>query len=131
MFRKIRIRKHEVGLWFRHGDFQRVLEPGVHWLPGRLIAGSRLERYDTLETQFTHGMLDILVTHDQVRDQLIIVGLTDEQRALVWKDGRLSWILGPGRYAFWKRPCKLDVETYDVNQFTFALACGTSSCQVT
>ena len=29
---KIRIRKHEVGLWFRHGDFCRVLESGKHWL---------------------------------------------------------------------------------------------------
>ena len=34
---KVRIRKHEFGLWFRHGDFVRVLAPGAYWLPGRLI----------------------------------------------------------------------------------------------
>ena len=34
---KIRIRKHEIGLWFRHGDFQRALLPGAYWFPGRLV----------------------------------------------------------------------------------------------
>jgi hypothetical protein len=29
---RTRIRKHEVGLWFRHGDFKRPLTPGRHWV---------------------------------------------------------------------------------------------------
>ncbi len=27
MFTKIRIKKHERGLWFRHGDFRKLLQP--------------------------------------------------------------------------------------------------------
>ena len=118
MMRKIRIRKHEVGLWFRHGDFERVLTPGVHWVRG-LFGRGRLELYNTIDTKFEHKMLDVLIEHEPLRKELLIVDLTDEQRALVWKDGRLGWILGPGRHAFWKRGRKLHVEQFDVNQFKF------------
>ena len=109
MFRKNRIRKHEVGLWFRHGDFERVLEPGVYWLPIGPIGGGRLERYSTLDTQFVHPMLDVLVADEELREQLTIVDLTDQERALVWKQGRLGWTLGPG--------LQIHLPTYDCGIF--------------
>ena len=34
MLKTVRIRKHEVGLLFRSGDFQRVLAAGTHRLWG-------------------------------------------------------------------------------------------------
>jgi regulator of protease activity HflC (stomatin/prohibitin superfamily) len=119
MIRKIRIRKHEVGLWFRRGDFKRVLEPGKHWRADGLFWGGRLERFNTLETEFKHRLLDVLVAYEQVRAQLVVVELADDHRALVWKDGRLGWVLGPGRHAFWKRPYDLKVETFEVSAFKF------------
>ena len=119
MFRKIRIRKHEVGLWFRRGDFRRVLEPGVHWLAVGVFSDGRLERFNTLQTEFAHAMLDVLIGYEQVREQLVVVDLADEERALVWKDGRLGWVLGPGRRAFWKRPYRLTVEKRNVSEFKF------------
>ena len=119
MFRKIRIRKHEVGLWFRRGDFQRVLEPGAHRLADGLFWGGRLERFNTLESEFKHRLLDVLVADEQVRAELVLVELADDQRALVWKDGRLGWVLKPGRHAFWKGPAKIEVEVFDVNDVKF------------
>jgi hypothetical protein len=38
------------------------------------------------------------------------------QRAIVWKDGRVLSILGPGLHAFWKTPAKLVVEIFDIAQ---------------
>src|SRR2546421_6367934 len=32
MFKKIHIRKHERGLWFRKGDFHRLLMPGSYFI---------------------------------------------------------------------------------------------------
>lgn len=117
---KFRIRKHEVGLLFRHGDFERVLQPGSHWLLPTLFDHSRqIEVIDRLRSEFKHKMLDVLVADPTIAKELTVVELTDEQRALVWKDGRLGWILGPGRHAFWKKPAKIEVETFDVNEFTF------------
>ncbi len=116
---KIRIRKHEVGLWFRHGDLKRALAPGAYWILTGLLSlrRNRVEVINTLDTKFEHRLLDVMV--DELRDRLVVVELTANERALVWKDGRLGWVLGPGRHAFWKRPYRIDVETFDVTAFKF------------
>ena len=116
---KLRIHKHEVALWFRHGDLRGVLQPGGYWLLGRLIGIDCAEIYNTLDMKFEHDMLDVLLQDASLREQLLVVDLTDEQRALVWKDGRLGWILGPGKHAFWNRPFDLKVEVFDVNDLRF------------
>ena len=52
-----------------------------------------------------------------LRAQLLIVELAEMERAIVWKDGRVLQILGPGRHAFWKTSTsKLDVEVYSIDQ---------------
>ncbi|MHC5048789.1 MAG: slipin family protein [Planctomycetota bacterium] len=119
---KVRIQKHQVGLWFRHGDFKRALLPGVHWLLGRLVRPFRdhIQVVSVLGTKFEHPLLDVMVGEPQLREQLVLVELGADQRSLVWKDGRLGWILGPGRHAFWKRPYRVEVETFDVTALTFA-----------
>ncbi len=123
MFAKLRIRKHEVGLWFRHGDFKRLLDPGSYWLLGRFFFRAffshRVEVIDRMAGKFEHKLLDLLIGEPDVAERLVVVDLKDDERALIWKDGRLGWIVGPGRHAFWKEPAKITVETYNVNDFTF------------
>ena len=121
MFTKIRIRQHERGLWFRHGDFRQLLGPGAYRFWSRLWnpAKDRVEVVDTLKTKFEHPMLDVLLQHPQVPDALHVVDLTDVERALVWRDDRLAFVLGPGRHAFWKAPYRLFVETFNVGAFRF------------
>ncbi len=118
---KLRICKHEVGLWFRHGDFVRPLGPGPHWmLTGPMSLGrNRVEVKSVLDVKFDHSMADILLENEELRDRLVVLDLTATQRGLVWQDGRLAWILGPGRHAFWKYPHRIEVETYDVADFEF------------
>lgn len=119
MFTKIRIKKHERGLWFRHGDFRQLLRPGAHRFWSRLWSRTkdRVEVADTMKTKFEHPMLDVLLQHEHVLDALHVVDLTDVERALVWKDDRLAFVLGPGRHAFWKNPYRLFVETFNVQTF--------------
>ncbi len=119
MFGKIRIRRFERGLWFRHGDFRGLLAPGVHRFWSRLWSLTRdvVEIVSTLSTKLEHPLLDLMIEDDNVRDALMIVDLNDHERALVWKDDRLAYILGPGRHAFWRSPAALSVETYDINDF--------------
>lgn len=116
---KLHIRKHELGLWFRHGDFQSVLAPGAYWLPGRFLGRDSVEVVSTLNPHFEHKMLDVMISDETFRNQTQLVDLKDDERALIWKDGRLLWILGAGRYVFWNRPAKIEVELFNVNDFTF------------
>lgn len=111
----IRIRKHERGLRFRHGDFVGLLLPGQYRLWNR--ARNAIEVYNTLNTRFKHDLLDVLLEDREVRAALTIVDLSDNQRALLWKDDRLAEILGPGRHAFWRTPYTLTVETFEVDAF--------------
>jgi regulator of protease activity HflC (stomatin/prohibitin superfamily) len=119
---RIRIRKHEVGLRFRHGDFVGPLQPGAYVLPGRLLGIDRVDVRSTLEAKFEHPMLDVLIENAALQERLVVADLDDNQRALVWKDGRLGWVLGPGRYAFWNRPGSIRVETFDVDALRFTHA---------
>ena len=117
LFRKVNIRQHERGVWFRDGDFRRLLEPGRHRLWAPFWSGRRdiVLPADTLATRFDHSLLDVMLAQSHVRDALHVVDLTDVERALVWKDERLAYVLGPGRHAFWKTPYRLFVETFRVD----------------
>jgi hypothetical protein len=119
---RIHIRKHERGLWLRRGDFHRLLGPGTHWTPGRVLrpGRDRIEVADALEVRFAHPMLEVLLEEAELREALEVVELAGSERALVWKDGRLIEIAGPGRHAFWKAPARIQVERYDVESFRLA-----------
>lgn len=121
MFITIRIRQHERGLLFRHGDFVRLLPPGKHRFWGRLISAQRAEVQvvNTLATRFEHPMLDVLLQYPEVYAALEVVENSDTQRAIVWKDNRVLCVLGPGRFAFWKRPAMVRIEQFDINSFRF------------
>ncbi len=111
----VRVRKHERGLMFRHGEFVRVLGPGVHRLWGRVIRGRRetIEVVSTLEAELVHPLLESIVRDPVVRAELAVVELAGHQRALVWKHGRLVSAVGPGVYAFWNAPARVQIETFD------------------
>ncbi|MEO1535805.1 MAG: slipin family protein [Planctomycetota bacterium] len=115
-----RIRKHELGLLFRHGDLVNVFDPGVHrvWnVPFK--GGYTVGIVDTLSPRFEHERLGALVRDPLIADRLTVVDLNDEQRALVWADGRLIAILAAGTYAFWNGPATIVVERYSVNDARF------------
>ncbi len=82
----VRIKEHERGLWLRHGNVQRLVGPGRYRLWSRLWSGARdrIEVYSTLNTRFEHALLDVLVGHADVDRALLIVELSEVQRALVW-----------------------------------------------
>lgn len=118
---KVRIRKHERGLLFRYGDFQRVLEPGEHRLWDRLINPERasVEIVSTLKPRLEHALLDVLLADAGVSAQVTSVDLGQTQRALVWIDGRLAAIHGPGRYAYFNVSRKVVIETLDASVLRF------------
>ena len=120
MFTTRHIKKHERGLLFRDGDFVRLLRPGAYrlWkLP--FMASQKIEVANTLESRFAHPLLDVLLTDPAVQDELLVVDLADNERAIVWKDDRLAFLLGAGRHAMWLACGKLRVERFSIADFRF------------
>ncbi len=118
---KVRIRSFERGLLFKFGEFVELLKPGVHTLWSQLwnSVNSVVTVVDTLETNFKHPHLDVMLDNHGLRDELEVVDLVETERALVWRDGRLAYIIGPGRHAFWKTPHAISVEVFDSNVLRF------------
>lgn len=121
MFCVVRIKTHERGLLFRHGDFVGLLGPGKYrfWFPLLVRRQWEVQIVSTLKIKFEHELLDVLLRNAALRDAVTVVELLDHQRALIWKDGRLASILGPGRHAFWKEPYTIAVEVFDTGQIRF------------
>jgi regulator of protease activity HflC (stomatin/prohibitin superfamily) len=116
MVRLIRIRGHERGLKFRHGDFVAVLRPGLHVL---VPFTDEVEVYDVLATKVEHPRLEALLRSIVFSVEVEVVDLGDHERAVVKRDGRVAWVLGPGRHAFWKQPVRVEVERYDATALRF------------
>ena len=120
-YRKYQIGQHERGLCFRNKDFAQLLAPGSYrfGLWPLIMNRKTVQIVNTLATKFEHPLLDMIVRDERVRDELMVIDLGDTERALVWKNDRLTYVLGPGRHAFWRSPADISIEQYDVSEFRF------------
>jgi len=117
MFFKYYICKHEIGLCYHKGELVHILTPGEHRI---FTFGDRhVEIYNRMKSQFSHDLLDLLVHDKNLSEHLVRVDLKDNERAFVWRDGRLEWMLEPGLHAFWKEPHQIKVETFSIGEEPF------------
>jgi len=121
MYKTIRVHKHERGLWFRDEDFHRLVPPGEYrlwrWPFGRHT--ERIDAIDALMLRFEHPLLEVIVQDETAKQALEIIDLADDERALVWRQGRLEMILGAGLHALWKGAHDLVVERFSTGSFRF------------
>lgn len=95
-----KIRHYETGLYFRDGEFRGLLDAGRHWFVdplGKVQVDVASQRNPWL----CHEKLDVIIKAGVLKDRAVVLDLKDNQRALVWIDGRFSHILPPGQYAYW------------------------------
>jgi len=96
--KKIKINAYQVGLVFRDGVYQRMLQEGQYWLSGKNTA----EVYEKTKP-FTPALdLDILLKNAELTEALHVVDVKYGYIALVYENGLLTRVLSTGRYAFWK-----------------------------
>ncbi len=118
LFKRITIRSYEVGLHFHDGEFQRLLTQGRHWLFDplwKVCVDVVSQRAPWIE----HDKLDVIVKSGALAGLAEVIDLKDNERALVWIDGRFSHILPPGRYAYWTGFKDVRVEVVDGRDVRF------------
>ena len=107
-----KIRGYEAGLYFHDGEFRGLLDAGRHWFVDPL----RKVQVDVVSQRspwLTHEKLDVIVKSGALKGRAVVLDLKDNQRALVWIDGRFSHILPPGLYAYWTTFRDVVVEVID------------------
>lgn len=114
MYRKILIKQHELGLRFRKGEFHGFIGPS-EFRPGpaAYLRRERIEVVDTRAVHFRHRDIDLIARHADAPTYFHILDLSDTQRALVFKDGRLDGVLGAGLYLIFKTPYEIRTEVFD------------------
>lgn len=109
MLSRIEIARHERGFLYRGRSYARFLRPGVHWVWGLGVTVLRTSTREAGVVALTD--LDVYLRDPEVKDDLVVADLGDDERAIVWTDGRVTAVLGPGRHAFWSdlREVRLEV----------------------
>jgi len=119
--RWIEIGKYQRGLLFRDGAFERVLGPGLHLTFGSRTR-TRIDVVSLREPWFEHEELNLVLRSGALTGALRTIELTEHQRALVWIDGKLERMLGPGRHAVWNVLHEVGVDVVSVRDLRLNVA---------
>jgi regulator of protease activity HflC (stomatin/prohibitin superfamily) len=118
MVKRIRIRSYETGFYFRESEFQGLLDQGRYWFVDPLDR-VRIDVVSRRKPGITHQDLDVLVRSKALDGRAEILDLKDQQRALVWIDGRFDGVLEPGLHALWSDLCHICIEVVDASPVRF------------
>ena len=118
MFKRIKIRTYEVGLKFHDGEFKSLIEASTHWLLDPL-GKCRVRVVSKRDPWLADEHLDVIIKSGALSEKAEILDLKDNQRALVWIDGRFARILGAGLYAYWTGVRDVRVEIVDAREVRF------------
>ena len=118
VFKYVKIRSYEVGLYFHDREFKGLLTEGRHWLFNPL-GKVRVEIVSQRDPWLVHDRLDVIVKSGALADRAVVLDLKDHQRGLVWVDGRFSHVLPPGLYAYWTGEKDVKVDVVDARSVRF------------
>jgi regulator of protease activity HflC (stomatin/prohibitin superfamily) len=104
LYRTERIADHELGLLFRDRVFRKVLGPGLHRL-NRTLGQLEVRRLDLRQTPVRDAALSALqLTHPAVvGEHFAVADMADGELGLVFADGKLVGLVGPGEQAFYAK----------------------------
>ncbi|HJW12903.1 MAG TPA: SPFH domain-containing protein [Albitalea sp.] len=115
--KRVTVKKNERGLLLRNGDFERVLQPGTHWLFD-LIDTRRVDTFALEQPAFTHALADYLMAKEPavVEAEFVRVELSETQVALRSENGALVEVLAPAtRRLYWKRQVDVRVDVIAID----------------
>ena len=96
--KRVRINTGKIGLVFKNENYKKVLTEGTYWVKLNEI----VRIYDLASAFNAPVELNILLRDENLAKHLTIVEVSDNQLALLYKDGIFQYILVPGKYAYWK-----------------------------
>ncbi len=116
--REFVVRKHERGLLYRKGDFERFLAPGIYRFFD-LRKHVAVERFDASVPAFEHRLADFFVKAyaDEVKELFKVIETGINEVAVIYKNGRFADVLGPDRRAlYWKGVVETTAEIVDITE---------------
>ncbi len=112
LIKTAKVRSYEKGLYFQDREFQGILDAGRYWFVDPLFK-VKVDVVSQRTPWIEHEDLDVIVKSGALEGHATVVDLKDNQRALVWVEGRFEKVLGPGLYALWTKVRDVRVEIID------------------
>jgi len=116
--KRVIIAQHERALVFRNRSFKSILEPGVYRIFDPLKR-TEIQVFDLSVPEFEHARVDFLVkeARAEMERYFAIVELGDREVGVVFKNGRVSGVIAPGkRQLYWRGAIEVRVEKYDISK---------------
>jgi regulator of protease activity HflC (stomatin/prohibitin superfamily) len=117
-FQCLTVKKNERGILLRNGDFDRVLQPGRHWLPTGW-SDLQLETFSLEQPVFSHALADYLMAKEpEVIDaEFVRVDLGESELGFRYENGVLVELMPPcTRRLFWKGLNETRIEVLDISE---------------
>lgn len=114
--KRVTVKKNERGLLLRNGDFERVLQPGTHWLFAGLDE-LKVELFNISAPAFVHPLTDYLMAKEPeaVEAAFLRVELSEHEAGLRSENGVLVEVLPPAtRRLYWRGLVDVQVEVIDL-----------------
>lgn len=114
--KRVTVKKNERGLLLRNGDFERVLQPGTHWLFAGLDE-LKVELFALDKPAFVHPLADYLMAQepDVVAAEFVRVELGEHEVGLRSENGVLIEVLPPAtRRLYWRGHVDVQVDVIDI-----------------
>jgi regulator of protease activity HflC (stomatin/prohibitin superfamily) len=110
--RKVKVNAYQVGLVFKNGVYQRLLQEGNYWF----WRGGKVELFDITKPFTAPVELNILLQDERLAAQLDIIEVRDNEIALQYENGLLKGVVSAGRYAYWKSFVSRSFIVTDISQ---------------
>ncbi len=111
-----RIADTELGLLYRDRVFQKVLGPGVHRRLPNMSARTQVYKLDLRALPVRDAALEALylTRPEAVAQHFVVADVADNELGLVFADGKLVDLVGPGQRAFYAKNLRqIDVSVLD------------------
>lgn len=105
------INAFQIGLVFKNGALEQILEQGKHWLFGE----RECYIFDkTKPFKPTNLPLELLLQNQKLNNLIELIEVKDNEIALQYKNGNLHQVLEAGVYAYWKNVIDYTYETVNL-----------------
>ncbi len=109
--KKVRINVGKVGVVKRNGDFNRMLSAGSYWIGWR----EQIFTYEMSAVYKANIDLNIMLMDENVRNNMEVIEVKDDQIALKYVASNLEGVLTPGRYFIWKGYMNFNFKLVDLS----------------
>lgn len=109
---KVTIKQDQKGLLYTNGILSRILGAGTYHVFGKKKIEVSELRYRLAPQDCT---LDAVMALPEAEKEIVTAEVADGTYSLHFVDGRITEVLRPGRYAYWKESGKHEFRSYEIN----------------